>query len=186
MKKLISVMLAALMVLSLGVVAFAEQGSVLAEPGVTVESADGLGMGESLVVEPVEQPLTDAEKADAQDLAKQKVGDGAKLGDPFEIHVEFDNGEVDENAGNVTVVFTYDGEGTPVGVLYQRADGGWDYATATGLGGGRYQVTFAHFCTAILVFNAETTPSNPTNPTPSTKPAASDSQGVTSPKTGWD
>lgn len=186
MKKLISVMLVAVMVLSLSVVAFAEGGSVAKKPDVSVSGQGTTASGEKvdLVVDPVETPLTNAQKTEAEKQAVASAGTGATVGEPFEIHVE-KNGVEDENAKGVTVTVVYTGDGVVAGVLYDNGNGGWDYAAATDKGNGKYEVTFAHFCTAMLVFKApekapDTTTSKDTNKT------TTSSTGVTSPKTGWD
>lgn len=188
MRKFMSIVAVLAILFALAVPTFAAAEGSPTVPGtdVKVDSAKDNTTGETvdLVVDtlaPEDEPGPQ-QLQKAEDLAKEKVGAGYELSEPFEIHVA-ENGVEDPNAKNVTVVFTYDGEGTLAGVLYDDGNGGWLFAEAKQVGNSnKYEVTFEHFCAAMFVINQPTKAPD----TGDKKPATGGETGKTSPQTGFD
>lgn len=192
MKKIISVLMIAVMVLSLSMVVFAAEGpSVTAsESTPKVEGAvNEAGQKVDVVVEKPELKAGEtvqsvaAEALKAAEAAKVDVKD-AVAAEVFDVSMK-DGSQPD---GSVKVTIVRDSKsGDVAAVMYQNeTDGSWDSAAFTQNDDGTVTITFKHFCTVVLLVKA---PAQAADVTPTAKPDAkpdSSSKEPTSPKTGYD
>lgn len=197
MKKFVSVLVIAVMVLALAAPAFAADGDSPAapEPGydgaVNVEVPEvGDAIDENgekvdvMVSEPelAEDETLESVAADAVQAAEDAGLDVGDVAAAEVFNVEMSDGTQPDGSVMVTIVRD-SSSGEIAAVMYQAEDGSWDAAEFTDNGDGTVTITFEHFCTVVLLVK-EPTAAPDVKPTP--KPDAGSSNGPTSPKTGYD
>ena len=195
MKKLVSVLLIAMMVLALSVPAFAaDRISPEAPPAsvTTPEVADAMDAnGEKVELEVSAPELAAGEtlKSVAEDALKAAEDAGVATEDVTAAEV-FDIAMADgsQPTSDVTVTIVREkSSGKVAAVMYQAEDGTWDSAKFTDNGDGTVTITFEHFCTVVLlVKEASPAPDVPVDPDKPAGPSGSGSGKPTSPQTGYD
>ena len=195
MKKLVSVLLIAMMVLALSVPAFAaDRISPEAPPAsvTTPEVADAMDAnGEKVELEVSAPELAAGETLEsvAEDALKAAEDAGVATEDVTAAEV-FDIAMADgtQPTSDVTVTIVREkSSGKVAAVMYQAEDGTWDSAKFTDNGDGTVTITFEHFCTVVLlVKEASQAPDVPVDPDKPAKPDEGGSGKPTSPQTGYD
>ena len=201
MRKLVSVLVIAMMVLTLAAPAYAADGPSEPAPsgpaGNVSEAVPTIGDvigpdGQKLDVVVTDPKLAPDETLESVAEEAVKAAEDAGLdikeataAEVFNIELK-DGGQPD---GSVTVTFVRElNSGDIAAVMYQAEDGTWDSAKFTDNGDGTVTVTFEHFCTVVLlVKEAEQAPD--VKPTPKPEGGSTGGSGSsepTSPKTGYD
>ena len=202
MRKLVSVLVIAMMVLTLAAPAYAADGPSPTPPpsgpagDVSVDIptiGDVIGPdGQKLDVEVSAPKLAPDETLESVAEEAVKAAEDAGLdikeataAEVFNIELK-DGGQPD---GSVTVTFVRElNSGDIAAVMYQAEDGTWDSAKFTDNGDGTVTVTFEHFCTVVLLVK-EPTVAPDVKPTPKPEGGSTGGSGSsepTSPKTGYD
>ncbi len=193
MKKFISVLVVAVMVLALAAPAFADGPSpagpaaeiVVPELGGAVDAATGakvdvvvsqpeLAAGET--VESVAADATAAAEAAGVDVAE------AVAAEVFDVSMS--DGSQPDGSVKVTIV-REKGSGEIAAVMYQAEDGSWDKADFIEGDDGTVTITFEHFCTVVLLVKAPEEAPDVKPDTPSDTPSSTTPSGPASPQTGY-
>lgn len=189
MKKLLSVLMVAVMLVALAVPALAAEADnqspgVEPEPVVTLDSAvdaEGNPVDVEVSVPAMDQAEVEAAVDEAIAASGLTTEDAESVNaDVFDIDWSAEEGDFP-----VTVVVTRDSVGDVLAVMYyDEATSEWSKADFKDLGDGKLQITFEHFCTVVVLTNADVEPITP--PADKDDTSTSDSKEPTSPKTGYD
>ena len=203
MRKLISVLTIAVLVLALAVPTFAAPNSPTLPSGGVTEVTPTVGdavdpvTGEKVDVV-VSEPKLEAGET-LQSVAEDALKAAKEAGAPVEnataaevFDIDMKDGTQPDGSVQVTIVREKD-SGEVAAIMYQAEDGTWDKAEFTQNADGTVVVTFKHFCTVVLLMKEAT--QAPDVPKPTTKPdggstgstgSTGSSSEPTSPQTGYD
>ena len=194
MKKFVSVLTVAVLVLSLAVPAFAASVpskefpiDAVSEVPTVGDAVDANGQKVEIVVSTSQLGAGETLESVAEDAVKAAEDAGLDIKDATAAEV-FDIKMADGSQpnGSVTVTIVREANsGDIAAVMYQRADGGWDSAKFTDNGDGTVTITFEHFCTVVLLTKAPTSAADVPTSGSSSSGSASTSSKPTSPQTGY-
>ena len=200
MRKLVSILVIAVMVLALAAPVFSVDGPSEPPPGFDGDVSsevptigDVIGPdGQKLDVEVSAPKLAPDETLESVAEEAVKAAEDAGLDIKEATAAEVFNIEMSDGKqpdGSVTVTFVRElNSGDIAAVMYQAEDGTWDSAKFTDNGDGTVTVTFEHFCTVVLLVKDPTVAPD-VKPTPKPEGGSTGSSGSsepTSPKTGYD
>ena len=197
MKKVLSVLLVAVMLVAFAVPAMADQGpsekvdynvEVLEDPQGTGEVAGDNPDNLTVEVHPYAGGAQDDDEHDAIKAAQAAVeASGVDEAEVDSVDI-FDVGVYKEGTkqpgANVTVSVAVEknGDGEVLGVMYYHG-GAWHKATGVFVGAdGKIHFTMAGLCSVVVLYGKTTAPSNPGG---NKKPSSTGSTSPKSPKTGY-